>query len=132
MHDASVFSISAGSRAHGLKSAGFRHVAWGVTHKEADGEKHVLDADAPPDRAKELASRCRDMGLEPVMMFSEIYPENDKRSRLLTNRIKQASAGGVPQVPYIRAYRRGKASVWVRTLQAARADRKGSQRHPRR
>src|SRR4051812_43660675 len=52
----------------GIKSAGYAHVAWGVTHKEEAGERHVVDANAPPDRAKELARRCRDMGLEPVMM----------------------------------------------------------------
>jgi len=53
MHDASVSRFPLDRALTGLKSAGFRHVAWGVTHKEADGEKHVLDADAPPDRAKE-------------------------------------------------------------------------------
>ena len=35
----------------------------------------VIAADAPPERAKELAKQCRDLGLEPVLMFSSIYPE---------------------------------------------------------
>src|SRR5262245_64384731 len=60
----------------GIKAAGYSFVAWGTTHNEGDKKNTpVLAADAPPDRAKELAKQCRDMGLEPVMMFSGIYPE---------------------------------------------------------
>src|SRR6266850_1791943 len=54
----------------GLKSAGYRYIAWGNNHRESDGKSTpVLAPDAPPERAKELATRCRDLGLEPVMMF---------------------------------------------------------------
>ena len=99
----------------GIKNAGFRHVAWGVTHQEAGGaERHVVDADAPPERAKELATRCRDMGLAPVMMFSEVYPEHDNALEVLTNRIRQASAAGVPQVLTFGHTEGGKAEVWVK------------------
>src|SRR5438309_7204370 len=60
----------------GIKDAGYRYVAWGTEHKDSDGKKTpVVAADAPPDKAKELAKRCRDMGLEPVLMFSGVYPE---------------------------------------------------------
>src|SRR5262249_30890723 len=54
----------------GLKEAGYRFVAWGTNHKE-DGGKPMpaLAGDAPPEKAKELGKRCRDMGMEPVMMF---------------------------------------------------------------
>jgi len=84
----------------GLKSAGYRHVAWGTTHKET-GESRgvpVMAADAPPAKAKELGQRCRDLGLDPLMMFSGIYPEDPKGVEVLTRRIEQAAAAGIPQV----------------------------------
>src|SRR5262249_21885341 len=59
----------------GIRNAGYRYVAWGTSHSEGGKQMAVLTADAPPARARELASRCRDLGLEPVMMFSGIYPE---------------------------------------------------------
>ena len=40
-----------------------------------------IAADAPPERAKDLASRCRDMGLEPVMMFSRHLSRSEGRPR---------------------------------------------------
>lgn len=44
----------------GIQSAGYRFVAWGTTHKEDGGKPvPVLAPDAPPERAKELAARCR-------------------------------------------------------------------------
>src|SRR5580765_5033383 len=47
----------------GLKSAGYRYIAWGNNHRESDGKSTpVLAPDAPPERAKELATRCRDRG----------------------------------------------------------------------
>src|SRR6516165_5531038 len=48
----------------GIKSAGYRYVAWGTTHKEEAEAKPVpvMAADAPPEKAKELGKRCRDMG----------------------------------------------------------------------
>src|SRR5437773_1477517 len=59
----------------GIKAAGYQFVAWGTSHKEDGKSVPVLAADAAPEKAKELATRCRDMGLEPLMMFSGIYPE---------------------------------------------------------
>src|SRR5687768_13831462 len=59
----------------GIKLAGYEYVAWGTTHQESGGRTPVMPADAPAERAKELARRCRDLGLEPVMMFSTVYPE---------------------------------------------------------
>src|SRR5262245_6357257 len=60
----------------GLKTAGYSYVAWGTSHKE-DGGKGVpvLAGDATIEKAKELAKRCRDLGMEPVMMFGP-SPEN--------------------------------------------------------
>jgi sugar phosphate isomerase/epimerase len=83
----------------GLQSAGYRYVAWGTTHKEADGKTvPVMPPDAPPDRAKELGRRCRDLGLEPLMMFSSIYPDAANHLDVMKSRIRQATAAGVPQV----------------------------------
>jgi sugar phosphate isomerase/epimerase len=84
----------------GLRSAGYEYVAWGTNHKEA-GESRgvpVMPVDASPQKAKELGQRCRDLGLAPLMMFSTIYPEDPKGLEVLTNRIQQAAAAGIPHV----------------------------------
>ncbi len=84
----------------GIKSAGYQYVAWGTTHKEPGEAKGVpvMPADAPPAKAKELGQRCRDLGLEPVMMFSGIYPEDPKGPEVLKSRIKQSAAAGIAHV----------------------------------
>ena len=84
----------------GLKSAGYQHVAWGTTHKEPGEAKGVpvMPADVPLAKAKELAEKCRDLGLEPLLMFSGIYPEDPKGVEVLTRRIEQAAAAGIGQV----------------------------------
>src|SRR5262245_19335654 len=83
----------------GLKDAGYKYVAWGTSHKEAGGKPvPVMAADAKPEQAKELGKRCRDLGLEPLMLFAGVYPEARNHVEVMTNRIRQASAGGVPQV----------------------------------
>jgi sugar phosphate isomerase/epimerase len=98
----------------GIKSAGYRYVAWGTTHQEEGGKAvPVMPPDAPPERAKELGKRCRDLGLEPVMMFSMIYPENPKGLEVLTQRIKQASAAGIPQVLTFGHTKGGNRQLWV-------------------
>src|SRR5438876_65509 len=54
----------------GIKAAGYQYVAWGTTHAEAGGKRvPVVAGDAPPERAKELGKKCRDLGLEPVLLF---------------------------------------------------------------
>src|SRR5207237_967161 len=58
----------------------------------------VMAADAAPERARELAQRCRDRGLEPVMMFSGIYPEAQNHLDVMRSRLRQASAAGIPQL----------------------------------
>jgi sugar phosphate isomerase/epimerase len=98
----------------GIQGAGYKYVAWGTRHKE-EGDKQVpvVAPDAPPDRAKELGKRCRDLGLEPVMMFSEIYPEADNALEVLKSRIKQAAAGGVGQVLTFGHTKGGNRKLWV-------------------
>jgi len=84
----------------GIKSAGFQFVAWGTSHREPGESKPVpvIAADAPSQKAKELADRCRDMGLMPIMMFSGIYPEATNGVEVLTHRLKQAAAAKIPHV----------------------------------
>jgi sugar phosphate isomerase/epimerase len=98
----------------GIKSAGYRYVAWGTQHVEADGRQvPVLAEDAPPGRAAELGRRCRDLGLEPLLMFSMIYPEDPRGLEVLTQRVKQAAAAGIPQVLTFGHTEGGNAPIWV-------------------
>lgn len=97
----------------GIKLAGYAHVAWGVTHKEDGQAVPVMAKDAPLAAAKELAKRCRGMGLEPVMMFSDIYPEHADGLKVLEHRLKQASAAGIPQVLTFGHTKGGNRAVWL-------------------
>lgn len=102
----------------GIRSAGFRYVAWGTTHREEGHERPVpvLPPDAPPQQARELAQRCRDLGLEPVMMFSGIYPEAPQAVEVLTHRIRQAAAAGIGQVLTFGHTSGEHRKVWVQRL----------------
>ncbi len=97
----------------GLRAAGYRYVAWGTTHLEDGKRVPVIASDAAPARAKELAARCRDMGLEPVMMFSGIYPEAKNGLEVLTARVRQAAAGRVGQVLTFGHTRGGNEKLWI-------------------
>lgn len=98
----------------GIASAGYRFVAWGTKHKEGAGEPvPVMPEDAPPEKAKALGTRCRDLGLEPVMMFSTIYPEKPNAVAVLTQRIKQASAAGIGQVLTFGHTEGGDRQLWI-------------------
>jgi sugar phosphate isomerase/epimerase len=98
----------------GIKGAGYNFVAWGTTHVGADGKRvPVLAADAAPEKAKELAKRCRDLGLEPVMMFSGVYPEAKNGLEVLQKRLEQASAAGIGQVLTFGHTRGGNRKLWV-------------------
>ena len=88
----------------GIKSAGYRYVAWGTTHKDGARQEPVLGPDAAPDRAKELARKCRDLGLEPLMMFSGVYPEAPEAPAILKARVLQAAAGADPASEVRAAY----------------------------
>ncbi len=98
----------------GLKSAGYDHVAWGTQHRDEDGNNYpVMPEDAHPDRAAELGRRCRDLGLEPVQMFSTVYPDHDNAVEILTNRIKQAAAAGIEYVLIFGATDGGDPELWT-------------------
>jgi len=99
----------------GIRSAGYDYVAWGTTHRAAGDTKDtpVLAKDASAEQAKTLAQRCRDLGLTPLLMFSEIYPEAPDAVAVLTQRIRQASAAGVPQVLTFGHPEGANRRVWV-------------------
>jgi sugar phosphate isomerase/epimerase len=98
----------------GIQSAGFKYVAWGTTHKETAGKPlPLMAADAPPEKARELGERCRDLGLSPLMMFSGVYPEAKDAVEILTNRIRQASAAGILQVLTFGHTEGSDRSLWV-------------------
>lgn len=99
----------------GIAAAGYRHVAWGTSHRETDGGERipVMPTDAPPQKAAELAKRCRDLGLNPVMMFSTVYPEASNAVDVLTQRIKQAEAAGISQVLTFGHTKGGNRALWV-------------------
>jgi sugar phosphate isomerase/epimerase len=101
----------------GIKAAGYRYVAWGTQHQESDGQRlAVMPTDAPPQKARELGQRCRDLGLEPLMMFSTVYPEAEDGLEVLTNRIRQAAAAGIPQVLCFGHTQGGNRKVWIERL----------------
>src|SRR5262249_9199467 len=100
----------------GIKDAGYQYVAWGTSHKEPGEPKGVpvMPSDAPPEKAKELGKRCRDLGLEPLMMFSGIYPENKVAMDVFKSRIRQAAAAGMPQVlTFGHTAGEGNRKLWV-------------------
>lgn len=99
----------------GIRAAGFDYVAWGTTHRETPGGDRipVMPTDAPTHRAKALGQECRDMGLTPLMMFSTVYPELNDGLKILTHRLKQAAAAGIPQVLTFGHTQGGNRPVWV-------------------
>jgi sugar phosphate isomerase/epimerase len=97
----------------GIKTAGYDYVAWGTTHREDGKDVPVVAKDAAPDKAKELAQKCRDLGLEPLMMFSMVYPENPDGLTVLKQRIQQAAAAKVPQVLTFGHTKGGNRKLWV-------------------
>jgi sugar phosphate isomerase/epimerase len=97
----------------GIKAAGYKYVAWGTSHQDGSQRVPVMAEDAPESKAKELGQKCRDLGLEPVLMFSIIYPEAPRGLEVLTQRIKQAAAGGVPQVLTFGHTRGGNRELWT-------------------
>jgi sugar phosphate isomerase/epimerase len=97
----------------GIHDAGYSYVAWGTTHREGSEQVPILAPDAAPDQAKALGKRCRDMGLEPLLMFSGIYPEDPRAIDVFQARIRQAEAGGVPHVLTFGHTRGANRKLWV-------------------
>jgi len=97
----------------GIKAAGYTFVTWGTSHQANGQEVPVVAKDAPPQVAKDLAKRCRSMGLEPLMMFSTVYPEAADGLKILKHRLIQAGAAGVPQVLTFGHTKGGNRKLWV-------------------
>ncbi len=99
----------------GIKNAGYQFVAWGTSHRETDGGERipVMPTDASPERARELAQRCRDLGLEPLMMFSTVYPEAADGLQVLTQRLKQAGKARIAQVLTFGHTKGGNRKLWI-------------------
>ena len=55
-------------------------------------------------------------GLQPLMMFSTVYPEDTKAVEVLTQRIKQASAAEIAQVLTFGHTEGGNRSLWIERL----------------
>ncbi|MEK6234672.1 MAG: sugar phosphate isomerase/epimerase, partial [Planctomycetales bacterium] len=101
----------------GIAKAGFHHVAWGVSHLESTGQRvPVLPSEAPVQEAKQLAQRCRDLGLAPVLLFSDVSPEHPDAVNLLGNRILQAAAGGISQVVAVSQNAKLNRPLWLQRL----------------
>lgn len=97
----------------GIRAAGYKYVAWGTTHEENGKSVPVLAKDSPPKDARDLAAKCRDLGLEPLMMFSTIYPEAADGLTVLKQRLRQAGAAGVPQVLTFGHTKGGNRKLWI-------------------
>jgi sugar phosphate isomerase/epimerase len=100
----------------GLKGAGYSYVAWYNAHREGGpGGKPepILPLDGPLSRAKDLGARCRDLGLEPLLMFSGIYPEAPNGLDVLQTRIRQAGAAGMPQILTFGHTMGGNRALWI-------------------
>jgi sugar phosphate isomerase/epimerase len=103
----------------GIKAAGYRHVAWGVTHKDDHGRPQpILRVDAAPAEARQLAARCRGMDLEPVMMFSTVQLESPDARDAHFRRIDQAAAAGIPFLLTFGKTSSGQYSTFIDNLKA--------------
>ncbi|MEX2300290.1 MAG: TIM barrel protein [Bryobacterales bacterium] len=101
----------------GIVKAGYSYVAWGLQHRDGAGQRrNVIDADATPARAKEVAAQCRDLGLKPVMMFAGIYVAVENSVAVHTRRIEQAAAAGIPFVLTFGDIKRGNYPQWITDL----------------
>lgn len=99
----------------GIRGAGYRFIAWGTTHRQ----KPVLAVDAPAREARELAARCRDAGLEPVMLFSTVHLEDARAPEAHARRIEQAAEARIPYVLTFGKTEKGDYPNVLRTLRDA-------------
>ena len=98
----------------GLAGAGYKYVAFGPRHQNAD----TIPENAPPSHARDLARRARDLGLEPVMMFGVHYIEERDAVEVYKRRVEQAAAA---RIPYVLAFGSPKDgpedyAIWVEHL----------------
>ena len=102
----------------GIARAGYKHAAWGTTHRDSAGNRTpCLAPDATPAEAAALAARTRSHGLEPVMMFTASMLEAEDAPLVHMRRIAQAEAA---RVPYILTFGRTEAGQYDRVIQCLR------------
>jgi sugar phosphate isomerase/epimerase len=101
---------------NGIKAAGYRYVALGTTHVEGDGAKNtpILAAEDSDEKAATIGKKCRDLGLEPLMMFSNIYPEHKDGLTVLKRRLHQAAAAKIPHVLTFGHTKGGNRELWIK------------------
>ena len=104
----------------GIRSAGYEYVGWGVNHRDSSGaNKPMLALEAPPAEAGRLGTRCRDMGLQPVMMFSTVNFEAPNAADAYRRRVDQAQAGKVPFIIVFGKTSAGDYKTVVKNMAAA-------------
>jgi sugar phosphate isomerase/epimerase len=97
----------------GIKDAGYTYVALGTSHPVDGKNVSILSGNDPAAKAKEVGQKCRDAGLEPLMMFSNIYPENAMGLEVLKNKLHQAAAAKIPQVLTFGHTKGGNKKLWI-------------------
>jgi len=100
----------------GIKASGYDSVAWGTSHRVSGVPKPVLAVDAPAAEAAGLAARCRNLGLEPVMMFSTVNLEAPHALYAHLRRIEQAAAAKIPFLLTFGKTTAGEYETFVNTL----------------
>jgi sugar phosphate isomerase/epimerase len=110
----------------GIQSAGYRYVAWGVNHRDASGvSRPAMAVEAPAADARLLGDRCRNMGLEPVMMFSTVNFEEPNAAEAYRRRVDQAHAARIPYIIVFGKTTSGGYDSVIRNLKGA-ADHAGA------
>ncbi|BDC49874.1 hypothetical protein F183_A21900 [Bryobacterales bacterium F-183] len=111
----------------GIRNAGYRFVAWGTTHVDTTGAtRPVLSVNGSPKDALDIASRCRNVGLAPVMMFSGVNFEDASAVDAYKRRIDQANAAGIGQIIVFGKTTAGSYSTVIGNLQLAARHAEGS------
>ena len=101
----------------GIAEAGYSYVSWGTTHQDNGGDRTpFLAEDATPQAAKVLGQLCRDMKLTPISMLSLTSPEHKDAVKILTQRIQQAAAAGIPYLVTSGDARGFNRQLWVERL----------------
>ncbi|MEZ5352406.1 MAG: TIM barrel protein [Bryobacteraceae bacterium] len=104
----------------GIRGAGYEYVAWGTTHPDSSGKRvPVIDWRDSPAKARQLAAQCRDEGLAPVMMFTQVNIEAPEGPEAHARRIEQAAAAGIGFVLTFGKTERGQYDSAIRTLKHA-------------
>jgi len=106
LHDVAIFLVLSERSLTGLRGAGYRYVAWGTTHMDGGKRVPALAVDCRAGAGPRTRHHCRDLGLEPVMMFSGIYPEAKQRPGSAPPAHLASGAAKVPAGAHLRPHAR--------------------------